>query len=278
MPIARALGTMVVCGYAKVDIAADLKIALRLGASCVEILPHWPSFPDAGEARLRVEDSGLRVHSVHGCWGGQSIKAARVDLAAIDESARRASVDDIRRCVEWTAKAGGAILVVHPGALSDPNQLDQRRAALRESLEELIEPCRDANVTLCVENMPPGVHPGSRMRDLADLIRELDVPQLGLALDTGHAHLTSSPAHETFIAATDLFTTHVHDNNGRQDSHLPPGLGTIRWSEWVANLDEIGYRGPIMLECIRHLREHPEVIDEQFVELIATMTGEGHSR
>ena len=44
---------------------------------------------------------------------------------------------------------------------------------------------------VCVENMPPGVHPGSRMAELAELLRELDHPQLALALDTGHANLTA---------------------------------------------------------------------------------------
>ena len=53
---------------------------------------------------------------------------------------------------------------------------------------------------VCVENMPPGVHPGSRMAELAEILVELDHPHLGLALDTGHANLTASPAEETLAA------------------------------------------------------------------------------
>ena len=105
--------------------------------------------------------------------------------------------------------------------------------------------------------MPPGVHPGSRMADLAALLRELDHPQLALALDTGHANLGEGVAHETIAAGSLLATTHVHDNNGRQDSHLPPGHGTIDWAAWGRTLDSIGYAGPIVLECIKHLREDP---------------------
>jgi sugar phosphate isomerase/epimerase len=55
-----------------------------------------------------------------------------------------------------------------------------------------------------------------------------------------------------------LSPTHVHDNNGRQDAHLPPGHGTVDWPGWGRMLDSIGYAGPIVLECIKHLREHPE--------------------
>ena len=105
--------------------------------------------------------------------------------------------------------------------------------------------------------MPPGVHPGSRMADLADLLGELNHPGLRLALDTGHANLDGGVAAETRAAGLLLATTHVHDNNGRQDTHLPPGHGTVDWTEWGRVLDSIGYAGPIVLECIKHLRENP---------------------
>ena len=58
-----------------------------------------------------------------------------------------------------------------------------------------------------------------------------------------------------------LATTHVHDNDGRQDTHLPPGYGTVDWREWGVALDRIGYGGPILLECIRHIRHHPSSFD-----------------
>ena len=96
-------------------------------------------------------------------------------------------------------------------------------------------------------------------------MRELDHPQLALALDTGHANLTASAAEETLAAGSLLATTHVHDNNGRQDSHEPPGHGTVDWAGWGRALDQIGYGGPILLECIRFLRHNrssyrPEVL------------------
>src|SRR5205807_2265960 len=124
----------------------------------------------------------------------------------------------------------------------------------------------------CVENMPPGVHPGSRMADLAELVAELDQPELALALDTGHAQLNASPHEETLATGGLLRTTHVHDNNGRQDTHEPPGLGTIDWNAWVEALDSVGYRGPIMLECIRHLRQSPESLNETLLALLVRLT------
>ena len=104
--------------------------------------------------------------------------------------------------------------VVHPGGLSDPDEQEHRRAARRGPVR-LADHARGQGVLVCVENMPPGVHPGSRMTDLAALLRELAHPQLALALDTGHANLGEGLVHETRAAGSLLATTHVHDNDGR---------------------------------------------------------------
>jgi sugar phosphate isomerase/epimerase len=274
--IARPLGTMIAYGFAEKDVGGDLDLARRMGATCLEILPHWRSLPDPVALRARVVDAGLLIHSAHGCWGSQSIGPRRVDLGGLDAEMRLASVEDIRRCIEWLRLAGGRHLVVHPGGLSDPDERIRRWDALIRSLTALAETAADAGVTLCVENMPPGVFPGSATADLAAIITEVDHPNVGLAIDTGHAHLVSSAHGETLAAGPLLRTTHVHDNHGRQDAHLPPGQGTIDWAAWVDALDTIGYAGPVMLECIRQIRETPDCLTDEFLGLIHSMaSGDG---
>jgi sugar phosphate isomerase/epimerase len=248
---------MVTYGYPQIELDDELSLAVRMGASLLEVLPEWSRLPDPALVRARVADRGLAIHSAHGCWGGRTIRARRVDLGTTDSIEHRESVDDLRGCVDWLVDAGGRCLVVHPGGLSHPEDREARRNALVRGLSELAEHARGSRVIVCVENMPPGVHPGSRMADLAEVLLELNHPQLALALDTGHANLTASPALETLAAGSLLATTHVHDNNGRQDSHEPPGHGTIDWPEWAQSLDAVGYRGPIILECIRHIRHDP---------------------
>ena len=263
--IPRPLGTMVAYGFAGLDVSVDLRIAHRIGADRVEVLPDWRSLPDAATLRHRAADAGLLVHSVHGCWGPRSITANRVDLAQPDAGERAASLADLRRCAEWLAEAGGTCLVVHPGGPSTAEQAEARGERLRDSLITLADHAAGLDVVICVENMPPGVHPGSRMADLHALVAAIGHPALALALDTGHAHLAGTAAGETLAAGSRLRTTHVHDNDGRLDAHLPPGLGSIRWDEWVDSLDAIGYHGPIMLECIRHLRQYPGEITPEFI-------------
>ncbi len=264
---------MVAYGFTDGDVGRDLALVARLRVSCLELFPQWRNDPDPLPLRRQVADAGLTIHSAHGCWGGHSIAARRVDLGCPDPDVRRDSLDDLRRCVDWLAAAGGRCLVVHPGGLSRPAEAADRRVALSSALIELADHAMGTRVVLCVENMPPGVSPGSRMADLAGLVAESDRPEIALAIDTGHANLVDSAASETLAAGRYLATTHVHDNDGRRDIHLPPGLGTIDWGGWVASLDQIDYRGPIMLECIRHLREHPDCITDDFVERLAQLSG-----
>jgi sugar phosphate isomerase/epimerase len=253
----RVLGTMVTYGFPDIDLQAELAIATRIGARVVEILPEWSRLPDPGLLRAQIADHHLSIHSAHGCWGHRTIRAQRVDLGSTDPAVARESIEDIQRCVDWLSTVGGTYLVVHPGGLSDKSDLAVRRAALRETLFELGEHARTAEIFICVENMPPGVHPGSSMSELFEIVDELDHPAVALALDTGHANLTSNVGQETRACGARLVTTHVHDNDGRRDSHEPPGHGTIDWNQWGKALDNIGYRGPVMLECIRRLRQDP---------------------
>lgn len=268
----RPIGTMITYGFPREHLEVDLEIARKLGATVLEILPHWKALPDPLALRNRLKDTELRIHSAHGCWGGQSIAADRVDLGDPELAGRTASVRDIGRCLDWLAAVGGRFLVVHPGGYSDPALQADRAAALTESLHELGDQAQTLNLVVCVENMPPGVHPGSRMADLAELVARLDHPSVGLALDTGHAHISATPESETIAAGKFLRTTHVHDNNGRQDSHEPPGQGSIDWSNWPDALDAVGYRGPILLECIRKLRDDPERLDDRLLSLLERLS------
>ncbi|MHC5541131.1 sugar phosphate isomerase/epimerase family protein, partial [Singulisphaera rosea] len=164
--IGRAFGTMIAYGFEGLELDAELRLARRFGATVLEIFPEWKSEPDPRALRSRLADSGFSIHSAHGCWGGQTIRASRVDLGRPDSRTRRESVDDLKSCIDWLSEAGGTCLVVHPGGLSAPEDTEERRGVLASGLVALGEHARGSEVIVCVENMPPGVYPGSRMAEL----------------------------------------------------------------------------------------------------------------
>lgn len=265
----RPLGIMVVHSPALPILEQDLNMAESIGARYVEVLPRWSHLPDAFDLKNQIEDRGLKIWSTHGPWGGQTVQAPRVDLADLNHDARQASIDDLLRALDWAAVIGAQLIVVHPGGLSPMEDFEHRKANLIESLSRLTEEGQARKIQIGVENMPKGVYPGSHMNHLAEIVKLVNHESIGLVLDTGHAQISGNLSEETMAARDFLISTHVHDNNGRSDSHLPPGEGVIDWNAWKFTLDEIAYTGPIMLECIKLLRErmhHPENF-KQFLEL-----------
>ena len=159
--------------------------------------------------------------------------------------------------MDWLKRRGEPAWSSIPAGCPIPRTSQPRRAALAQGLIALAEHATGAGVTICVENMPPGVHPGSRMADLAELLIELNHPRLALALDTGTPTSPPTPPRKHERPARCLRRPTSTTITAGKDSHEPPGHGTIDWPAWGQALDAIGYAGPIMLECIRHLRDIP---------------------
>ena len=52
-----------------------------------------------------------------------------------------------------------------------------------------------------------------------------------------------------------------------------PGTARSTGPRWVEALDAIGYTGPVMLECIRHIRDNPEGLTDAFLGLLRSIAG-----
>ena len=119
--------------------------------------------------------------------------------------------------------------------------------------------------------------------DILPVVVRVNEPNLGICLDSGHAHLCGRRfKDEILLAGKYLFDTHFHDNIGRWDwrknisacdLHLVPGLGTINWPEAVKALDAINFPGPVVLEGILgpgdNLKDNPWKGADTYHELIS---------
>ena len=162
-----------------VDLAADLALAAPArGRASSRSSPTGEPCPTPRPLRAQVADAGLPIHSAHGCWGGQSIRAPRVDLGDLDpRTAPRVGrrPEAVRRLAR--RRPAGPAWSSTPAASPTAEQADARRDALARGLIALADHARGTGVVVCVENMPPGVHPGSRMADLADARRRARPPR-----------------------------------------------------------------------------------------------------
>jgi sugar phosphate isomerase/epimerase len=104
---------------------------------------------------------------------------------------------------------------------------------------------RDLGVRVALEVIPNAMATADALVGLLD---ELDIPEVGICLDFGHAHLQGDVVDAIETLSGVLATTHVHDNQGRRDEHLAPFEGTIDWTGALMALQKIGYDGTMMLE------------------------------
>ena len=157
----------------------------------------------------------------------------------------------LRSAIELCAALGAGLVVVHTpfdlGLLRPDADLDYASFYAKDKsvIEAILPKARSRGVRLALENG----HSQGQMDHIMGLVASLDDPSVGICVDTGHAALGDlGPASAVRQASQHLFTTHLQDNLGQRDDHMPPGSGSIDWVDVLQSLDEVDYRGVLMLE------------------------------
>jgi sugar phosphate isomerase/epimerase len=150
-----------------------------------------------------------------------------MNIASLFEAIRKASVEVMTDCFS-AASDIGAPVVMHPGYFAWEQEREQANLQFGKSLQELRDAARELSVTFYFENM--GDMNFFNLRTPEDLGLIEDV---GFALDIGHANLNHClPG---FLNAG-FDHMHIHDNNGKRDTHSPVGEGEIDFGPVVAAL------------------------------------------
>ncbi|MDV0447741.1 endonuclease 4 [Methanosarcinaceae archaeon Ag5] len=145
-----------------------------------------------------------------------------VNLASLREKVRLTGLDVILESAHVCQEIDAGTLVIHPGymPLKSDGFFEKSKAALLQSLRRLSEIQEETGVQICVENMPDVDFYLFRRPEEIDL----DAFDLPFALDIGHAHTTKT-LDEFLNRRVDHY--HIHDNDGKSDSHLAFGDGNI---------------------------------------------------
>ncbi len=194
-----------------------LPVALdRLSAltTLIEVMDEGPHF--VADPGLFASYSGDFV--LHAPYHGMNI-------ACLFESIRKASVEVMTDCFSVAAEIGASV-VLHPGYFAWEQERGQADLQFRKSLAEIREAAEERSVTFWFENMADMHFFNLRTPEDLGLI-----DGSGFTLDTGHANLNHCL---TGFLDTGFEHMHLHDNDGRRDTHSPVGKGTIDFRAVIA--------------------------------------------
>lgn len=244
---------------------ATLDRIARTGIPAIELFcarPHldYHNQSQIDELAYWFRDSELEVHSLHApmftddCWG-RSGPDALVNLASLTKARRLAATDEVKRAVALAEQIPVRYVVQHVGVAGE--DFDQEKFdVVFNALDELSVFCKQRGVELLLENILNDLSSAMRLQYLQN-ITHLD---FGYCFDVGHAHIHGGVQSEFELMRERIRSTHIHDNDGKADIHLFPGLhkaGTIDWPTTMALLRTLPESVPLLLE----LAADPELGD-----------------
>ncbi|HNY42538.1 MAG TPA: sugar phosphate isomerase/epimerase family protein [Bryobacteraceae bacterium] len=250
----RALSTHLLAGHRLNTIWLDR--IWNAGIPLVEIFcarQHldYRSKSQLGEIASWFGDAELKLHSVHApifsddC-SGRSGPAALIDISEVSKPKRIMHVDEIKRAIEIADHVQFTYLIQHLGVAGQPYDETRIEAAFN-SIEELSLFAAHRGVKLLLENIPSSISSAER---LAYFVNSMHL-DIDFCFDLGHANLMEGVEHAFSILGPRIRSTHVHDNNGKDDRHLfpMPGLGgTIDWPAAMRLLRTRDGQFPLLLE------------------------------
>jgi len=223
-----------------------LESARRLGCNALQIFSAsprmWSGGPsripesDAAAFRARREELGLGPLVIHANY--------LINLAGMQPMLRTRSIQAFHDDLVRGIALGADFLVVHPGARGEA-KIEVAVATIIESVKQAVRRIQLGKLRILVENTAGmGTAVGSRLEEVATIVRGLSSLGVGACLDTAHLfaagydistegglEATISQIEQT-IGLENVYVWHLNDSKialgGKVDRHEHIGQGKIK--------------------------------------------------
>jgi sugar phosphate isomerase/epimerase len=250
----RVLSTHLIVGH-RLSVAW-LNRAMQAGIPAVEIFCARQHLDYRNRAQVTelghwFADANLKLHSLHSpmysdeIWGRSGPQSV-ITITEPVKAQRLHMVDEIKRALEIAETIPFRYLIQHIG-VSGEEYSERKVDAAFSALEELSLFARQRGVEVLLENIPNELSTAERLRDFIE-VTHLD---LGFVFDVGHANIGEGVEAAFEIMKERIRSTHVHDNNGKDDKHLFPLMadgGTVDWKRTMSLLRSRPDQYPLLLE------------------------------
>jgi D-psicose/D-tagatose/L-ribulose 3-epimerase len=217
------------------------QIAQRLGSlgfDGVELMGDLESYSPR-EAEQILKDEGLEVFS---------LTPANVDLAHPNTGVRLEAIDYYLRLLDFAVAIDQPLISCHGyvGRIRAISSLAEEKALFADAVRQVAERAQTLGLCIVMEVLNRyEAHLLNTAAETVEFVAEVGADNVGILLDAYHMNIEEpDPAAALRLAADHLWLYHAADSN-RQAI----GRGHTDFRSQVAALSDIGYDGPVILEC-----------------------------
>lgn len=209
------------------------------GFQAVEIFATRSHFDYATKAEVQaiahaLADHQLKLTSLHAPTS-RDLSVNReggvpLSVTEVERVRRIEAMDELKQVIDVAEDLQFPRMILHMGSSRETADPRKRDAAF-STLEHLVLHARHAGVTICLENTTSEMGEPAYLRSF---VEETRLTALRFNFDIGHAHLSDGDESGRIARSLEplrdlVASTHIHDNHGEKDEHLPPYDGTIDW-------------------------------------------------
>ena len=204
---------------------------------------------------LVPEELSALAAALHSAGLETTIHAPFLDLnpGALDPSIRAVSHHRIQQVMQAAELLRPRVIVVHPG-YDDIRYGGNRLLWLKNSIDfwrAFVPKARELGTILAVENIFE-----KEPSTIKALIEAIDDPCVRHCFDVGHWNMFATVTLEEWFSELGEYVveSHIHDNHGESDEHLPVGEGVIDFEQFFPILTQYAPEAVWTIEA--HNTEH----------------------
>jgi len=191
-----------------------------------------------------------------------------INLASVNSFIRSASKKAILKAVAFAAELDARLLVSHVGRLSR----DYPQKLVGKAMKNAIDSLRNINQFSNDVDMVFTIENDHKSNDyvLAGYPEQINllIENIGckLTFDVGHANTIGKIEDFMKLLGKSIVNVHLHDNNGREDEHLPVGKGSTDFAGVFKKVKEWRRQIPLIIEChsFAGLKESIDFMRQEF--------------
>ncbi len=262
----------------RTDITTAVKKAASVGAQGIQVYatrgemsPENMTAAKIAEFRKLVADNGLVISALCGDLGG--------GFGNKDENTER--VEKSKRIIYLAKELGTDVVTTHIGVVpQDPSH--ERYGVMQEACFALAKYADELDAHFAVETGP------ETSLDLKNFLDGLNSTGVGVNLDPANLVMVTGDDPAKAVYNLQKYIVHTHAKDGVQNfykdpeivygikkdplvtgesfTEVPLGEGSVNWKEYLAALEDIGYKGFLTIE--REVGDDPERDIRKAVEFL----------